>query len=68
MEWLTIFAAHPGILASFQAWLVERARACSEAALDGPDADIAMLRGKREAFHEIQAYVINNLTLAQRGG
>lgn len=66
MDWLAVFATNPGTLDSFQTWLKERARACADAALDGPDGDIPMLRGKREAFQEIQAYVINNLTLVQR--
>lgn len=66
MEWLYLLAAHPGALASFQSWLKDHEHACSEYALDGPIGDVPTLKGKRDAFREIQAYINNNLTLAQQ--
>ena len=64
-EWLQLLAAHPGALASFQAWLKAREGACTTYALDGPESDIPKLKGKRDAFREMQAYVHNNITLAR---
>lgn len=66
-EWLHLFVAHPGALASLQAWLKTREYACAEYALDGPESDVPKLKGKRDAFREIQAYIHNNITLVQHG-
>ena len=66
-EWLHTLIARPGALASFQVWLQAREAACAEYALDGPESDIPKLKGKRDAFREILAYVNNNIVLVQRG-
>ena len=65
-EWLHTLVARPGALASFQVWLQAREAACAEYALDGPESDIPKLKGKRDAFREILAYVNNNIMLVQR--
>ena len=64
MEWLTLFAAHPSALASFHAWLKEHEDACCAYALDGPEADIPQLKGTRNAYRDIRAYLNNNLVRA----
>ncbi len=66
MEWLSLITAHPVALASLLAWLKAQERACSEFALDVESKDIPMLKGKRDAFRDMHAYVQNNLLLMQR--
>lgn len=66
MDWLLLLAAHPQALASFLIWLKTKERACADQALDVSEKDIPALKGKRDSFRDIQAFVQNNITKIQR--
>ena len=65
MEWLSLLASQPQALASFHAWLKLKERECAEHALDVPESERQSLKGKRDSFRDIQAYINNNLKHAQ---
>ena len=67
MDWLYLLVAHPAAFASFRLWLSDREKACAEFALDVGEDERKSLKGKRDAFREIQAYMNNNMERAKLG-
>ena len=67
MEWLTLLASHPSALSSFLAWLKVQEQQCAEFALDVNDEERRALKGKRDSFRDVAAYVQNNIFQVQRG-
>lgn len=67
MEWLTLLVSHPSALDSLLEWLKAQEQHCIAHALDVPETDIPVLRGKRDGFRDVQAYITNNMPLIQRG-
>lgn len=61
MDWLHVLSAQPVALTSFCTWLRDQERLCAEFALDVDDKERLALKGKRDAFREIQAYIHNNV-------
>lgn len=66
MEWLSLLASHPAALSSFLTWLKAQEHLCHEFALDIPEQDRQALRGKRDSFRDMQAYVQNNMKMIER--
>lgn len=67
MEWLTLLVSHPLALASFLTWLKLQEQHCAEFALDVGDDERKALKGKRDSFRDLTAYVQNNLGQVKRG-
>lgn len=65
MEWLSLIANHQLALHSLQQWLLEKSNQCAKTALDIPLEDIPTLRGERNAYLSILAYINNNLNLVK---
>lgn len=65
MEWLNLLAVHPTALSSLQEFLKQHEEACYRSAFD-KDINIVQLKGERDAYIKLQAYIINHKHEAER--
>lgn len=60
MEWLRLLNEHQVARAAFLKWLDEKIRQCEEKGLDVPEKERQSLKGTRDSYREIKAYIMNN--------